>query len=55
MANSEKLELVEAIEPEVERLTAEHMQRRSDWYFHDIVPWERGRPPSPKTPGHLWS
>lgn len=43
MANSEKLELVEAIEPEVERLTTEHIQRRSDWYFHDIVPWERGR------------
>ena len=43
MANSEKLELVEAIEPEVERLTREHLERRSDWYFHDIVPWERGR------------
>jgi acyl-[acyl-carrier-protein] desaturase len=43
MANTEKLALVEAIEPEVERLTSEHMQRRSDWYFHEIVPWERGR------------
>jgi acyl-[acyl-carrier-protein] desaturase len=43
MANTEKLALVEAIEPEVERLTSEHMQRRSDWYFHDIVPWDRGR------------
>ena len=43
MAKSEKLELVEAIEPEVARLTAEHLDRRSDWYFHDIVPWERGR------------
>jgi acyl-[acyl-carrier-protein] desaturase len=42
MAHSEKLELVEAIDTEVERLTAEHLERRSDWYFHDIVPWERG-------------
>ncbi|MGD2042295.1 MAG: acyl-ACP desaturase [Acidimicrobiia bacterium] len=42
MAKSEKLELVEAIEPEIDRLTAEHLERRSDWYFHDIVPWERG-------------
>ena len=42
MAKSEKLELVEAIEPEVDRLTTEHLNRRSDWYYHDIVPWERG-------------
>jgi acyl-[acyl-carrier-protein] desaturase len=42
MAKSEKLELVEAIEPEVNRLTSEHLDRRNDWYYHDIVPWERG-------------
>ena len=42
MAESEKLELVEAIESEVHSLTEEHLSRRSDWYFHDIVPWERG-------------
>ena len=42
MAVTEKIELVEAIEAEVERLTEEHLSRRSDWYFHDIVPWERG-------------
>ena len=42
MAKSEKLELVEAIESEVHSLTEEHLTRRSDWYFHDIVPWERG-------------
>lgn len=42
MANSEKLELVEAIEPDVDKLTRQHLDRRSDWYFHDIVPWERG-------------
>jgi acyl-[acyl-carrier-protein] desaturase len=43
MAKSVKIELVEAIEPEVARLTDEHLDRRTDWYFHDIVPWERGR------------
>ncbi len=43
MAKNEKLELVEAIEPEVDRLTQDHLERRSDWYFHEIVPWERGR------------
>lgn len=43
MAKTEKLELVKAIEHEVERLTAEHLERRSDWYYHDIVPWERGK------------
>lgn len=42
MAESEKLELVEAIESEVDSLTEAHLNRRSDWYFHDIVPWERG-------------
>lgn len=42
MAHTEKLELVEAIESEVDSLTEEHLERRSDWYFHDIVPWERG-------------
>jgi acyl-[acyl-carrier-protein] desaturase len=42
MAHTEALELVEAIETDVHRLTEEHLARRSDWYFHDIVPWERG-------------
>jgi acyl-[acyl-carrier-protein] desaturase len=42
MAHTEKIELVEAIDAEVERLTAEHLARRADWYFHDVVPWERG-------------
>lgn len=42
MAQSAKLELVEAIEPEIDRLTNEHLDRRADWYYHDIVPWERG-------------
>ena len=42
MAESEKLELVETIDSHVESLTEAHLTRRSDWYFHDIVPWERG-------------
>jgi len=42
MALNEKYELVEAIEPDVARLTEEHKARRTHWYFHDIVPWERG-------------
>jgi len=42
MANKEKYELVEAIDTVVDRLTKEHIERRSDWYFHDFVPWERG-------------
>lgn len=42
MAHTEKIELVEAIDSVVDRLTEEHLARRADWYFHDIVPWERG-------------
>ena len=42
MAESAKLELVEAVESEVHALTEDHLARRSDWYYHDIVPWERG-------------
>ena len=42
MADAEKLELVEAVDSQVESLTQAHLNRRSDWYFHDIVPWERG-------------
>jgi acyl-[acyl-carrier-protein] desaturase len=42
MVQTEKLELVEAIEDDVSRLTDAHLDRRSDWYFHDLVPWERG-------------
>lgn len=42
MPQSEQYELVETIEPVVARLTEEHLARRTHWYFHDIVPWERG-------------
>ncbi|MDP3984263.1 MAG: acyl-ACP desaturase [Acidimicrobiia bacterium] len=43
MAISEHFELLEAVEPTVERLLAEHQERRSHWYYHDLIPWERGR------------
>ena len=42
MARDEKYELVESVDSHVLRLMEEHKERRSDWYFHDIVPWERG-------------
>jgi acyl-[acyl-carrier-protein] desaturase len=43
MALNENLELLEAVEPAVATLIAEHQERRKDWYFHDLIPWERGR------------
>lgn len=42
MAINEKFELVESIDPQVEKLMDQHNARRAHWYFHDIVPWERG-------------
>ena len=42
MAFEEDLELLELVEPTVERLIGEHRERRKHWYFHDLVPWERG-------------
>jgi len=36
-------ELLAAVEPTVATLIAEHRDRRSHWYFHDLVPWEEGR------------
>ncbi|MCH7585095.1 MAG: acyl-ACP desaturase [Acidobacteria bacterium] len=41
--NTEDLELLEAVEPTVARLTAEHRERRENWYAHEYVPWEKGR------------
>lgn len=42
MAFQEDLELLEAVEPRVEELLTDHRERRKHWYFHDLVPWERG-------------
>lgn len=41
--NPEQLELVQAVEPTVSALLAEHRERREDWYAHEFVPWEEGR------------
>lgn len=43
MTRQDDLELVAAVEPTVERLIAEHRQRREHWYAHEYVPWEQGR------------
>lgn len=43
MSIEEQLELVAAVDDEVERLTAEHRTRREHWYAHEYVPWEQGR------------
>lgn len=43
MARSEDFELLEAVEPTVELLLTEHQERRKHWYFHELIPWEKGR------------
>jgi len=43
VTRQDDLELVAAVEPTVERLMAEHRQRREHWYAHEYVPWEQGR------------
>ena len=43
MPINEHFELLQAVEPTVERLLAEHRARRVHWYFHDMIPWELGR------------
>jgi acyl-[acyl-carrier-protein] desaturase len=43
MAFEEHVELLEAVEPTVDRLISEHLERRKHWYHHDLVPWELGR------------
>lgn len=42
MALDEQYELLEAIQADVEGLVADHEQRRKHWYFHELIPWERG-------------
>ncbi len=39
----EQIELLVTVEPAVEKLMAEHRERRQHWYAHEYVPWERGR------------
>lgn len=41
--SQEEFELLASVEADAARLAEEHSERRKHWYFHDIVPWERGR------------
>lgn len=43
MPISENFELLEAVDTVVEGLLAEHQERRKHWYYHEYIPWERGR------------
>ncbi len=43
MAFEESYELLETVSPTVEKLMADHLDRRTDWYAHEFVPWEKGR------------
>ena len=43
MAFEEHIEVLEVLEPLAERLMSEHRERRKHWYYHELVPWERGR------------
>ncbi len=41
--NQEHIELIETVDPAVDKLMAEHRDRRQHWYAHEYVPWEKGR------------
>jgi acyl-[acyl-carrier-protein] desaturase len=43
LAYEEAYELLGAVAPTVETLMEEHVDRRSHWYAHEVVPWEQGR------------
>lgn len=43
MSVNEEFELLAAVEADAAQLSKEHSERRNHWYFHDLVPWERGR------------
>lgn len=43
MIDQHQTELIASVEPTVERLMAEHKERREHWYAHEYVPWEKGR------------
>ncbi len=43
MQQPEPYQLIDAINPALEQLMAEHRDRRQHWYAHEIVPWEQGR------------
>ena len=43
MSYDEYFELLESTDRVVARLLDDHRQRRNHWYYHEYVPWERGR------------
>ena len=36
-------ELLAAVDGDIERLMADHLEKRPDWYAHDLIRWEEGR------------
>jgi acyl-[acyl-carrier-protein] desaturase len=42
MAFNEHFELLESVDPVVRALLDQHQERRSHWYYHEYIPWERG-------------
>jgi len=36
-------DLMAAVDGDIERLMAEHLERRPGWYAHDLINWEEGR------------
>lgn len=34
--------MLDAVEPDIRRLFDDHESRRTHWYYHDYVPWEKG-------------
>lgn len=40
---TERHDLMAAVDADIERLMAEHLERRPDWYAHDLIKWEEGR------------
>jgi acyl-[acyl-carrier-protein] desaturase len=43
MPVAEEFELLKAVEDDAAELSRQHQERRTHWYFHDLIPWERGR------------
>ncbi len=39
----EQHELIAAVEDDIERLMADHLEKRPTWYAHDLINWEAGR------------
>lgn len=39
---AEAIELVKFIEPSIRDLTEEHRAKREHWYYHELIPWEKG-------------